>query len=172
MRLTVALGFALLGAAAAGAEGVSLRLRVKNPADTARPTETVEVPAAALAGSVAAGDLARLVVTDARTGHEVPSQAVDEDGDGTFDRLVFQADFAPGEVEGVPASSEAEPRKPRLADYRVYGRFVRERHDDFAWENDRVAFRIYGAGARDVREGAAHEQRGRRLEQADARGSS
>ena len=40
--------------------------------------------------------------------------------------------------------ARAEPRKPRLEDYRVYGRFVRERHDDFAWENDRVAFRIYG----------------------------
>ena len=27
----------------------------------------------------------------------------------------------------------------------VYGRFIEERKDDFAWENDRVAFRIYGA---------------------------
>jgi hypothetical protein len=26
----------------------------------------------------------------------------------------------------------------------AYGRFVPEREDDFAWENDRVAFRIYG----------------------------
>jgi hypothetical protein len=26
----------------------------------------------------------------------------------------------------------------------VYGRFVRERHDDFAWENDVVAHRVYG----------------------------
>ena len=27
----------------------------------------------------------------------------------------------------------------------TYGRFITERYDDFAWENDRVAFRIYGA---------------------------
>ena len=26
----------------------------------------------------------------------------------------------------------------------VYGRFVRERHDDFTWENDLVAHRMYG----------------------------
>src|SRR5262249_29296592 len=26
-----------------------------------------------------------------------------------------------------------------------YGRFVRERFDDFAWENDRIAHRMYGA---------------------------
>ena len=143
MRMTVALGFAFLGATAASGEGVSLRLRVTNPADAARPMETVEVAAAALAGSVAPGDLPRLAVTDGRTGREVLSQAVDEDGDGAFDRLVFQADFAPGEAREFRLD-RAELRKPRVADYRVYARFVRERQDDFAWENDRVAFRIYG----------------------------
>ena len=107
------------------------------------PAETVEVPAAALGGTFKAEDLPRLVVTDAKTGHEVLAQAVDENGDGTFDRLVFQSDFAPGEAREY-LLSRGEPRKPRLADYRVYGRFVRERHDDFAWENDEVAFRIYG----------------------------
>jgi hypothetical protein len=30
-------------------------------------------------------------------------------------------------------------------DFKAYGRFVRERRDDFAWENDRVAHRMYGA---------------------------
>ena len=68
---------------------------------------------------------------------------MDEDGDGTFDRLVFQSDFAPREAREFRLEL-GEARKPRLADYRVYGRFVRERHDDFAWENDRVAFRVYG----------------------------
>jgi len=29
----------------------------------------------------------------------------------------------------------------------AYGRFVPEREDDFAWENDRVAFRVYGPGS-------------------------
>jgi hypothetical protein len=29
--------------------------------------------------------------------------------------------------------------------FKAYGRFVRERRDDFAWENDRVAHRMYGA---------------------------
>jgi hypothetical protein len=143
MRLIAAVCFAVLGAAAASGEGVSLRLRVTNTLDAARPMETVEVAAAALAGSVAPGDLPRMAVIDARTGHEVLSQAVDEDGDGNFNRLVFQSDFAPGETREFHIE-RGEARKPRLADYRVYGRFVRERHDDFAWENDEVAFRIYG----------------------------
>jgi hypothetical protein len=139
--LTLALGVA--AALPASGQDAPLRLRVTSSLDAPRLSETVEVPAAALAPHVAAADLSRVVVTDRRSGREVLSQAVDEDGDGAFDRLVFQADFAPGETREF-AVARGEARKPRLADYRVYGRFVRERHDDFAWENDRVAFRFYG----------------------------
>jgi len=32
----------------------------------------------------------------------------------------------------------------KKSDFRAYGRFVRERFDDFAWENDRIAHRMYG----------------------------
>ena len=144
MRMIVALGAIGLAAASANGAGPQVLVRVTNPLDAPRPMESVEVAAAALAPGVPAKDLPRLVVSDGRSGHEVLSQAVDEDGDGAFDRLVFQADFAPGETKEF-ALVRAEARKPRLADYRVYGRFVRERQDDFAWENDRVAFRVYGA---------------------------
>ena len=143
MRYITALGLAVLVAASASGVGPGVRVRVTNPLDAARSTESVEVEAAALAGQVAPAELARLTVVDVRSGHEVLSQAVDENGDGALDRLVFQADFAPGETREYRLD-RAEPRKPRLAHYRVYGRFVRERHDDFAWENDRVAFRLYG----------------------------
>ena len=143
MRLIAALGFVVLFTSAAHGEAPAARLRVTNPLDAARPAETVEVTAAALAGLAGPADLAGLAVVDVRSGREVLSQAVDEDGDGTFDRLVFQADFTANEVREFQVE-RAEPRKPRSSEYRVYGRFVRERHDDFAWENDRVAFRFYG----------------------------
>ncbi len=143
MRMIAVLGTVVVCAAGAGSEPMSLRLRVTNPIDAARPAEMVEVTAAALAGRVAPADLARLAILDGRSGHELLGQAVDEDGDGLYDRLVFQADFAPGETREFRLEP-AQPRKARLADYRVYGRFVREREDDFAWENDRVAFRAYG----------------------------
>jgi hypothetical protein len=142
MRMIAVLGI-VLAAAPAGSDEAPLRLRVTNPLDTARVAETVEVNASALSGRAEAADLSALTVTDGRTGHEVLSQAVDEDGDGIVDRLVFQSDFAPGEGREFRLAPAA-PRKPEFADYRVYGRFVRERHDDFAWENDKVAFRIYG----------------------------
>jgi hypothetical protein len=143
MQFLAAVALAALAASSASGEGPGIRIRVTNLLDTARPAELVEVTLAALGGQAVPADLARLAVTDGRTGHEVLSQAVDEDGDGAFDRLVFQADFGPKETREF-VSSVAEPRKPRREDYRVYARFVRERQDDFAWENDRVAFRIYG----------------------------
>lgn len=34
--------------------------------------------------------------------------------------------------------------QPKTAKQQTYARFVPERMDDFAWENDRVAFRVYG----------------------------
>jgi hypothetical protein len=143
MRTVGALTLVLLPAALARGQDAPVRLRVSNALDAARPSETVEVAASALAGRVAAKDLPRLAVTDARRGRETLAQPVDENGDDVFDRLVFQADFGPGETREF-ALSRAEPRKARREDYRVYARFVRERQDDFAWENDRVAFRVYG----------------------------
>jgi hypothetical protein len=143
MRAIAVLTLTLVPAALASGEGAAVRVRVRNALDVARPSETVEVTAAVLAGRVAGADLARLAVTDARSGHEVVAQAVDENGDGALDRLVFQADLAPEETREF-VLSRSEPTKPRREDYRVYARFVRERQDDFAWENDRVAFRLYG----------------------------
>jgi hypothetical protein len=40
--------------------------------------------------------------------------------------------------------SVGERRIPSAQDFKAYGRFVKEREDDFAWENDRIAHRMYG----------------------------
>ncbi len=143
MKATAALAMVVLLPVLASGQDAAVVVRVTSSLDSARPGETVVLTAAALSGRVAAGDMARLAVIDRRTGHELLAQAVDQDGDGAPDRLVFQADLAPREAREFVVSV-AEPRKARLADYRVYARFVRERQDDFAWENDRVAFRVYG----------------------------
>jgi hypothetical protein len=143
MKTTAALALLVLLPVRASGEEAAVGVRVTSSLDAARPGETVELTAEALSGRVVARDLARLAIADRRTGHELLAQAVDQDGDGVPDRLVFQAHFAPREAREF-VLTVAEPRKPRLADYRVYARFVRERQDDFAWENDRVAFRVYG----------------------------
>lgn len=86
--------------------------------------------------------VANLIVQDA-TGASVLSQLVDSDEDGKPDELVFQANFQPNENKTF-LLGEGTRGTPTHEQYKVYGRFVRERHDDFAWENDRIAHRVYG----------------------------
>jgi hypothetical protein len=141
-RAALAAGL-VLAAGAGRAQSPAYRLTAHNPLDLARPGETVEVGLTALPG-LSADDLARVAVVDAETAREALAQAVDSDGDGAFDQLVFQADFAPRQSRSFTLTP-GQRRPPRKEDFRVYGRFNRERFDDFVWENDRVAHRMYGA---------------------------
>jgi unsaturated rhamnogalacturonyl hydrolase len=107
---------------------------VVNPLQAARSQETVSISGSALKGL----KLDHIVVIDGSK--EIICQAIDNDADGVSDELIFQSDFAAGETksfvlrDGQPAQTESP----------VFCRFVPERMDDFAWENDRVAHRIYG----------------------------
>ena len=113
-----------------------------NPLAAKRKAETIAIPLADLVKVVPAWDLKKTQVVDSR-GKPVLSQLVDSDGDETPDQIVFQTDFGPSESKALKLKA-AERTSAAEADYKVYGRFVRERHDDFAWENDVIAHRIYG----------------------------
>jgi hypothetical protein len=117
---------------------------VTNPAPFDR-VETVEIPVAQFAPRFVAKDLTSLVVREARSRIGYPTQAVDTDGDYDPDTLIFRIEMPAGSLLGLSISKGPAPVKPKREEYKVYGRFVRERFDDFAWENDRVAFRMYGA---------------------------
>lgn len=129
--------------APAATRAASLRVAVHNDLDAARPAESVEVPASLYAGVLGDEILGQLRVLDEASGQELLAQAIDLDDDRHAELVVFQADFAPKQTRTFLLST-GERRAYRAADFKVYGRFVRERHDDFAWENDRVAFRVYG----------------------------
>lgn len=145
LRLRFPVGLLALGllAPTAAAADEPCRLAVRSDMDAARPGETVELGAAVLTPCFKAADLAKVHVFEEPGGRELLVQAVDSDGDWDPDQLVFQADFGPRQRREFRLSL-GERRKPGREEYRVYGRFVRERFDDFAWENDRVAFRMYG----------------------------
>jgi rhamnogalacturonyl hydrolase YesR len=125
---------------ARSAEGIVVL--VENPLAEARGPETVSVKLSELLRIVPTLDPSRLVVADV-TAHEVLSQLVDTNGDESPDELVFQTSFAPSEAKAFRIQP-GERKTFKLSDYKVYGRFVRERHDDFAFESDRVAHRMYG----------------------------
>src|SRR3569832_9603 len=119
-----------------------IAVTLANPLAVARAGETIALGAAAQAKVVPGSDVKKALVLDPH-GAPVLSQVLDEDGDETPAELVFQTDFAAKEAKTFEIDSGARiPAAP--SEYKAYGRFVRERHDDFAWENDRVAHRVYG----------------------------
>lgn len=119
----------LLGVAAAQAAD-RLKVTVKNPIDSDRNGEMVEI---ALADIEKKLGTTQVIVTDA-DGREITSQ---QTWDGL---LIFQV--------GVGGKGQSiyyvEPGTPQDYEARVYGRQFPERADDMGWENDRVAFRAYG----------------------------
>ncbi len=123
------------------AAGESLTVKAANKLSFARGSQTIELSAQELA-PLKAKDLTRIHVKDAAS-REVLCQAVDTDGDHTPDQVIFQADFAAGEAKSFTASV-GDKWVYTKDQFKAYGRFVRERFDDFCWENDRIAHRMYG----------------------------
>src|SRR5258708_7798928 len=138
-----------LAASLAGCPGLcapaaqSLTLRAANKLDFNRPSQTIQLTEKDLAplGEV---NLQKIHVRDA-AGKELLCQALDTDLDEYHkpDMVLFQADFGPGESKTFTVSSGSK-QVYRKEQFRAHGRFVRERFDDFAWENDRIAHRMYG----------------------------
>lgn len=112
---------------------------VANPLNVFRPRETVSVPWNPGKGR----DSSRLRVFDVRNGCVIVHQLADTDGDGRMDTLLFQSNFRAGASRDFwileNSSLDAAP-----AEEVCFSRHVPERLDDFAWENDRTAHRIYG----------------------------
>ncbi len=118
-----------------------LTVKAVNNLGIVRPSQTIELSARQLA-PLGEKDLRKIHVKDT-AGKELLCQAVDTDGDYHPDEVVFQADFAAGESKSfaVTVGKKWDYTKDQ---FKAYGRFVRERFDDFAWENDRIAHRTYG----------------------------
>ena len=129
------------GPAAAGPAGV---ITVRNPIDLARTSETIVLQAADLEKLLAVDDVRKVHVFDGVTHKDVLVQAVDLNDDGKFEQLIFQTDIGPGATKTFSVAAGAR-QVLKVEDFKAYGRFVRERRDDFAWENDRIAHRMYGA---------------------------
>jgi hypothetical protein len=115
-----------------------MKITVTNPLASDRSGETVEIPIAHLQTTIEDLTPAGVIVTDSK-GKEVPSQIIYA-GQAEPQSLIFQAE--------VKANSDAvyyvSNGIPGNYVTKAYSRFVPERMDDYAWENDRIAFRIYG----------------------------
>jgi hypothetical protein len=85
----------------------------------------------------------KLSVKDLETKSILVSQFVDENQDGEVDKLLFQPEIEANSNKKFELIQVDEGSKPEIIDY-CYSRFVPERTDDYAWENNKVAFRTYG----------------------------
>jgi pectinesterase len=123
---------------------------VTHALDAPRPAETIAIPWTGLAQLMPGALLQHLAVRDAN-GRSLPYQvtnlapeAKDPLNRGVaYGDLIFQHDFAAGEksatftIERLAAVAPVFPAQ-------VFARYVPERLDDFAWENDKIAHRTYG----------------------------
>ncbi len=120
-----------------------LTVTAVNSLPVARASQTIELTRQQLA-PLGEKDLTKIHVRDA-AGKELLCQAVDVDYDAyhTPDIVIFQSDFAPNQTKKFSVAA-GKTQRYQPSDYKAYGRFVRERFDDFAWENDLIAHRTYG----------------------------
>ena len=91
-------------------------------------------------------DLSTIGIRDNNSKEIQISQLVDIDGDGVWDQLLFQPKIAANSKVKFEIITVLKEERP-ISNEICYSRFVPERTDDYAWENDKVAFRVYGPTA-------------------------
>lgn len=114
-------------------------VNIKNDLLVDRIFETVEVDVSHLEL-----DSKYLDVFDAEEHKKITSQLIDNDLDGQMDMVLFQPEITANaeKVFDIKYSNG-----PQLSETYCFSRFVPERTDDYAWENNRVAFRTFGPTA-------------------------
>lgn len=117
-------------------------ITVKNSLDFERTFETIEIKKS----SLKVDDFSAVGIKDVKTGKLQVTQFVDNDGDGTMDDILFQPKVAANSEVSFEVVTITDAVRPKAEDL-CYSRFVPERTDDYTWENDRVAFRVFGPNA-------------------------
>jgi hypothetical protein len=130
----------------AGVETAVALFTARNALSIARPSETIELSWTQVAQELPGASADRIQVRE--SGTPLVSQAIDLNRDGTPEQLIFQADFAARKSRTFEISVASAPVTPPPS--KVMARYVPERSDDFAWENDRVGFRVYGPALESV----------------------
>ena len=111
---------------------------VVNPAALYRSAETLSLDWGKLGMKA---DKVR--VFDVRNSAVLPHQLFDADGDGTPDQLLFKT-YALAKQSRSFWVFESDTVPPAPSATVCFSRYAPERMDDYLWENDRTACRIYG----------------------------
>jgi hypothetical protein len=143
---------AALAAPAAANAAERLTVVASSDLDAARPSETISIPWPEVNRALPGALIQHIVVKDA-AGHVLPHQVTNvaplakdpKNVGAAYGELLFQHSFGAGEKSASFTVEKTEALEP-VFPVKAYARYVQERLDDFAWENDRIAHRIYGLG--------------------------
>lgn len=109
---------------------------VKNPLSLQRNNEIVEISLKKVTKKLALKDGETFVILDA-SGKQIPYQITGQKSDKN---VIFPTDV---KAKGTIKYS-VQKGNPEKFESKVFGRLVPERKDDYCWENDHIAFRVYG----------------------------
>ncbi|MDR0351936.1 MAG: DUF4861 domain-containing protein [Opitutaceae bacterium] len=144
-RAAAALAFAAAVTTAPAAAQDAFTVTVTHDLATARPAETIVIPLKEVRARIPGMLLDCVAVRDAK-GRVIPAQVTNFTPGARpvlGDDLVWQHDFAPGEkTAAFTIERTARPVPP--FEQKTFARHVPERLDDFAFENDLIAHRMYG----------------------------
>jgi hypothetical protein len=116
-------------------------ITISNNLKVDREFETVELTKESL-GLASNAKLENYAVKNSSTNSFLETQTVDNDGDGIMDVLLFQPKIKASSKQDFEVFVGTNPSASKVVN--CYSRFVPERTDDYAWENNKVAFRTYG----------------------------
>jgi rhamnogalacturonyl hydrolase YesR len=130
----------------------SIVIKVTNPANFWRESETVEIKLkpwdrAMYPNGYPKAEIdshTKWLVMDKMSSQILASQVVSTDADPFTKKLMFQVDLAPGETRTYCVLDGALLPAVPTPIVKTFARYVPERHDDIAWESDRIAHRMYG----------------------------
>lgn len=128
-----------------------VKVVVSNPSVNDRTIETVSIPLESIDAQKLDFNKS-LVAEDSETGKVYATQVFKSGLDENNPKLLFQPSVS-GNKTNTYTIRYASEEEAKLNDIvHCYSRFVPERIDDYAWENDMVAFRTYGPVAQQLTE--------------------
>jgi hypothetical protein len=124
------------------AKGVPVKkVVVVNPIAIVRNQETISLPWQEVKKKVSGLTKENVAVYDIKSNNLLVTQVAD---DGTNTQLLFQVNLEPKETRNFLIMKLNPGVQAPISQTKTYCRFVPERKDDFAWENDKTAYRMYG----------------------------
>ena len=134
--------FLVLGALISACQAApAKKVTVTNPVQIVRDSETISLDWSQVQKAIPDLKPTDVAVVDLQTKQPILTQVVEDEKGGT---LLFQVDLGPGQKKEFSVMKRPKDMEMSIPKYTTYCRFIPERKDDFGWENDKVAFRMYG----------------------------